>query len=114
VVARNVGRNEAALRLLRAFSETDFTEDLKKFDVPTVIRPRTSTIQAHSHGGDRMATAISAEWQFGYGKHFEMRTDITLFENRDQRPCLSPRFNMLLEAFMGRPAKQVSAEPVPA
>jgi quercetin dioxygenase-like cupin family protein len=33
--------------------------------------PAHTTIQAHSHRDDRMATVVSGKWQFGYGAHFE-------------------------------------------
>ena len=33
--------------------------------------PPHTTIQAHSHRDDRMATVVSGNWQFGYGTHFE-------------------------------------------
>jgi quercetin dioxygenase-like cupin family protein len=33
--------------------------------------PAHTTIQAHSHRDDRMATVVSGNWQFGYGAHFE-------------------------------------------
>ena len=33
--------------------------------------PMYTTIQAHSHRDDRMATVVSGEWQFGYGMHFD-------------------------------------------
>lgn len=33
--------------------------------------PARTTIQAHSHRDDRMATVISGNWRFGYGTHFE-------------------------------------------
>ena len=33
--------------------------------------PAHTTIQAHSHRDDRMATVVSGAWQFGYGTHFE-------------------------------------------
>src|SRR5438105_13695962 len=33
--------------------------------------PPHTTIQAHSHRDDRMATVVSGDWQFGYGTHFE-------------------------------------------
>ena len=32
--------------------------------------PAHTTIQAHSHRDDRMATVVSGNWQFGYGEHF--------------------------------------------
>ena len=33
--------------------------------------PGHTTIQAHSHRDDRMATVVSGNWQFGYGTHFD-------------------------------------------
>jgi uncharacterized RmlC-like cupin family protein len=33
--------------------------------------PAHTTIQAHSHRDDRMATVVSGAWQFGYGAHFD-------------------------------------------
>jgi quercetin dioxygenase-like cupin family protein len=33
--------------------------------------PAHTTIQAHSHRDDRMATVVSGEWHFGYGNHFD-------------------------------------------
>jgi len=33
--------------------------------------PAHTTIQAHSHRDDRMATVVSGNWQFGYGTHFD-------------------------------------------
>ena len=33
--------------------------------------PAHTTIQAHSHRDNRMATVVSGNWQFGYGTHFE-------------------------------------------
>jgi uncharacterized RmlC-like cupin family protein len=33
--------------------------------------PAHTTIQAHTHRDDRMATVISGNWQFGYGTHFD-------------------------------------------
>ena len=33
--------------------------------------PAHTTIQAHSHPDDRMATVVSGNWQFGYGTHFD-------------------------------------------
>jgi quercetin dioxygenase-like cupin family protein len=32
--------------------------------------PPHTTIQAHSHRDDRVATVVSGEWHFGYGAHF--------------------------------------------
>jgi len=33
--------------------------------------PAHTTIPAHSHRDDRMATVVSGNWQFGYGTHFD-------------------------------------------
>ena len=33
--------------------------------------PAHTTIQAHSHHDDRMATVVSGTWYFGYGDHFD-------------------------------------------
>jgi hypothetical protein len=33
--------------------------------------PAHTTIQAHSHRDDRMATVVSGNWEFGYGTHFD-------------------------------------------
>ena len=33
--------------------------------------PPYTTIQAHSHRDDRMATVVSGTWRFGYGTHFD-------------------------------------------
>jgi pimeloyl-ACP methyl ester carboxylesterase/uncharacterized RmlC-like cupin family protein len=33
--------------------------------------PANTTIPAHSHGDDRMATVVSGTWQFGYGDRFD-------------------------------------------
>jgi quercetin dioxygenase-like cupin family protein len=36
------------------------------------VGPHT-TIQAHSHRDDRVATVVSGEWHFGYGDHFDAK-----------------------------------------
>ena len=40
--------------------------------------PPHTTIQAHSHRDDRMATVVSGEWHFGYGDHFDEQSLKTL------------------------------------
>jgi quercetin dioxygenase-like cupin family protein len=40
--------------------------------------PPQTTIQAHSHRDDRMATVVSGTWQFGYGTHFDEKALKTL------------------------------------
>ena len=37
-----------------------------------------TTIQAHSHRDDRVATVVSGEWNFGYGDHFDAKSLKTL------------------------------------
>jgi quercetin dioxygenase-like cupin family protein len=36
--------------------------------------PPHTTIQAHSHRDDRMATVVSGEWTFGYGDRFDAKS----------------------------------------
>ncbi len=50
LAAEHAGRVQGRARLHRAFSETDFTEDLKRFDVPTLI----------VHGDDDQIVPIGA------------------------------------------------------
>ena len=40
--------------------------------------PAHTTIQAHSHRDDRVATVVSGEWHFGYGNHFYAQSLKTL------------------------------------
>src|SRR5437762_13112164 len=40
--------------------------------------PAHTTIQAHSHRDDRVATVVSGEWHFGYGDHFDAKALKTL------------------------------------
>lgn len=40
--------------------------------------PAHTTIQAHSHRDDRMATVVSGQWQFGYGNRFDAASIKTL------------------------------------
>lgn len=36
--------------------------------------PPDTTIQAHSHRDDRMATVVSGSWRFGYGDRFDAKS----------------------------------------
>ena len=36
--------------------------------------PAHTTIQAHSHRDDRVATVVSGDWHFGYGNHFDAKS----------------------------------------
>ncbi len=40
--------------------------------------PAHTTIQAHSHRDDRMATVVAGEWHLGYGTHFDAKSLKTL------------------------------------
>ena len=40
--------------------------------------PAHTTIQAHSHRDDRLATVVSGEWHLGYGQHFDPKALKTL------------------------------------
>jgi quercetin dioxygenase-like cupin family protein len=40
--------------------------------------PAHTTIQAHSHPDDRLATVVSGEWHFAYGDHFDPKSLKTL------------------------------------
>jgi len=40
--------------------------------------PAHTTLQAHSHPDDRVATVVSGEWHFGYGDHFDAKALKTL------------------------------------
>jgi quercetin dioxygenase-like cupin family protein len=40
--------------------------------------PAHTTVQAHSHRDDRMATVLSGEWHFGYGDRFDAKSLKTL------------------------------------
>jgi quercetin dioxygenase-like cupin family protein len=40
--------------------------------------PANTTIQAHSHRDDRVATVVSGAWQFGYGDRFDAKSLKTL------------------------------------
>jgi quercetin dioxygenase-like cupin family protein len=47
------------------------------YSILLFIPPHT-TIQAHSHRDDRMATVVSGEWRFGYGDRFDEKSLKTL------------------------------------
>ncbi len=40
--------------------------------------PAHTTIQAHSHRDDRIATVVSGDWEFGYGTQFDEKVLKTL------------------------------------
>ncbi len=54
--------------------------DPTKADFYTILLfvPAHTTIHAHSHRDDRVATVVSGEWHFGYGDHFDAKSLKTL------------------------------------
>jgi hypothetical protein len=42
------------------------------YSILLFVPPKT-TIAAHSHRDDRMATVVSGTWRFGYGQHFDAK-----------------------------------------
>jgi quercetin dioxygenase-like cupin family protein len=48
------------------------------FYVILLFVPAHTTIQAHSHRDNRVATVLSGEWHFGYGDHFDAKSLKTL------------------------------------
>jgi quercetin dioxygenase-like cupin family protein len=48
------------------------------FYVILLFVPAHTTIQAHSHRDNRVATVLSGEWHFGYGNHFDAKSLKTL------------------------------------
>ncbi len=43
-----------------------------------IFVPSHTTIQAHSHRDNRVATVVAGEWHFGYGNHFDAKALKTL------------------------------------
>ena len=50
--------------------------DPSKADLYSILLyvPAHTTIQAHSHRDDRMATVVSGTWYFGYGDRFDAKS----------------------------------------
>ena len=46
--------------------------------------PARTTIQAHSHRDDRIATVVSGKWEFGYGRVF----DVTALKAFRREACI--------------------------
>jgi quercetin dioxygenase-like cupin family protein len=47
------------------------------YSILLFVLPHT-TIQAHAHPDDRVATVVSGDWHFGYGDHFDPKSLKTL------------------------------------
>lgn len=96
LMSMQVGLN-AALDCVRAFSETDFTEDLRRFDVPTLI----------AHGDDDQIVPIGAAAR----RSHELVADSTLKvypgapHGLANLPAFKDRFNADLLTFSGAAAR---------
>jgi non-heme chloroperoxidase len=92
---------KSAFDCIEAFSETDFTEDLAKFDVPTLIL----------HGGDDQIVPIdaSARQSAKLVKHARL----VVFEEADHGMCSThkDRVNQELLAFFQEPAPARQGKP---
>jgi quercetin dioxygenase-like cupin family protein len=64
-------------RLEKFVSLIDEETDAVCYSISLFVPPGT-TIQAHSHRDDRMATVVSGTWHFGYGTHFDEKALKTL------------------------------------
>src|SRR5712692_3113993 len=93
---------KAAFDCIKAFSETDLTEDLKKFDIPTLI----------IHGDDDQIVPIGASAL----RSSKIVKDATLNVYKGAPHGLTSthkdQFNADLLAFIKAPARRVLAAPV--
>jgi uncharacterized RmlC-like cupin family protein len=73
VRANQTGTEQIGSSLLAGVSTKVLAGDPSKPGFYTIILsvPANTTIPAHSHRDDRMATVVSGTWQFGYGDRFE-------------------------------------------
>ena len=72
--------------------------------------PANTTIQAHSHRDDRMATVVSGAWYFGYGDYFDAKALKTLPPGSVySEPAAQNHFARL----PGKPSSCISADTVP-
>lgn len=73
VLSGGVGDSQiGSSKLVGVHTKILFGEPAKAgfYSILLFVPPHT-TIQAHSHRDDRMATVVSGEWHFGYGTHFD-------------------------------------------
>jgi pimeloyl-ACP methyl ester carboxylesterase len=70
---RQTGSNQIGSSYLAGVSTQVLAGDPTKAGFYTIILsvPAHTTIAAHSHRDDRMATVVSGTWQFGYGDKFD-------------------------------------------
>src|SRR4051812_5239494 len=73
VRANQTGTNQIGSSFLAGVSTKVLVGDPSKPGFYTIILsvPANTTIQAHSHRDDRIATVVSGTWQFGYGDRFD-------------------------------------------
>ena len=75
VRANQTGANQIGSSLLAGVSTKVLAGDPSKAGLYTIILsvPANTTIAAHSHRDDRMATVVSGTWRFGYGDRFDAK-----------------------------------------
>src|SRR5467141_3578849 len=75
VRANQTGTEQVGSSFLAGVSTKVLAGDPSKSGFYTIILsvPASTTIPAHSHHDDRMATVVSGTWQFGYGDRFDER-----------------------------------------
>ena len=73
VRANQTGTEQVGSSFLAGVSTKILAGDPSQPGFYTIILsvPANTTIPAHSHRDDRMATVVSGTWQFGYGDRFE-------------------------------------------
>jgi quercetin dioxygenase-like cupin family protein len=73
VQANQTGSSQIGSSGLAGVSTTVLFGDPSHTGFYTIVLfvPAHTTIPAHSHRDDRMATVVSGMWQFGYGDHFD-------------------------------------------
>jgi pimeloyl-ACP methyl ester carboxylesterase len=73
VRANQTGSDQVGSSFLAGVSTKVLAGDPSKPGFYTIILsvPANTTIPAHSHRDDRMATVVSGTWQFGYGDRFD-------------------------------------------
>ena len=73
VRANQTGTSQIGSSFLAGVSTKVLVGDPSKPGFYTIILsvPANTTVLAHSHRDDRMATVVSGTWQFGYGDRFD-------------------------------------------
>jgi uncharacterized RmlC-like cupin family protein len=73
VRANQTGTEQVGSSFLAGVSTKVLAGDPSKPGFYTIVLsvPANTTIPAHSHRDDRMATVVSGTWQFGYGDRFD-------------------------------------------